>query len=675
MAILTTSKLGQSLGAFDVFSNISVSIPNDGKVGLVGPNGIGKTTLLLLLAGRSKPSAGTVHRARGKQLGYLPQEAAQAFAGQEHTVLAEMLTIFSDLRQEEEQLRQLEADISAGSPDDDLLERYGNALEQFELAGGYDYELRIEQVLQGLGFGSEDRSLKLSHLSGGQKTRLLLARLLLEKPDLLILDEPTNHLDVEAIEWLENTLRVWEGALLLVSHDRYFLDKVVNTVWEMSRDRMEVYRGNYSAYLQQRQERWSQRHQAFEAQKERLEKELDYIRRNIAGQRTQMAKGKLSRISRELDAIQRGGSEVTRGKSWSEVSDQLGGTSRHSMSVAEAADAIRRLRRPDGRQPTFDIRLKAGQRSGNIVLRAAELKIGYPDKVLFTADDIELHRRECAALIGPNGTGKTTFLRTILGEISSLGGEIRLGASLKIGYFAQAHERLNQENRVIDELIHHHNMLISEARSYLARYLFQEDDVFKPIRMLSGGERGRLALAILALEGANFLLLDEPTNHLDIPAQEMLQEVLETFDGTILLVTHDRYLVDRLATQIWLLDRGRLNVFKGNYQEYLVQRDHQLQLAKEAAIKERVRNQPEQRQTQFNKYAMRKHSEEIAQIESEISVLEASLAKISQQLQEASEAQAFDNIRSLSIEYATLESRLEELLTDWEILALEQPLA
>ncbi|MCA9875104.1 MAG: ABC-F family ATP-binding cassette domain-containing protein, partial [Anaerolineales bacterium] len=292
MAILTTTNLSQSFGAFDLFSGISVSLPKDGKVGLVGPNGIGKTTLLLILAGQMIPSAGSVQFAKGIRFGYLRQEAAEAFAGRQHTVYDEMLLVFKALRATEAELRDLEAAMS--NPDlteeagDALLERYSHLQEQFELAGGYQYELRIRQVLTGLGFDAESWKLPLPHLSGGQKTRVLLARLLLEAPDLLILDEPTNHLDVQAIEWLEGTLKTWEGAVLIVSHDRYFLDKTVNTIWEMTRTDIQTYRGNYSAYVLQRDERWQRRYDEFASLKERLEKELDYIRRNIAGQRTQM---------------------------------------------------------------------------------------------------------------------------------------------------------------------------------------------------------------------------------------------------------------------------------------------------------------------------------------------------------------------------------------------------
>lgn len=345
------------------------------------------------------------------------------------------------------------------------------------------------------------------------------------------------------------------------------------------------------------------------------------------------------------------------------------------MSVAEATEAIRQLKEPDGAHRTFNVHLKSARRSGELVLRTSDLEIGYPGKSLFEAEDIELRRLECAALIGDNGVGKTTFLRTLMGEMTPLAGKLKLGASLDIGYFAQAHEGLNPDNSVIDELLRHHNLFVSEARSYLGRFLFQEDDVFKPVRSLSGGERGRLALAILALQKANFLLLDEPTNHLDIPGQEMLQDVLERFDGTILLVSHDRYLVDRLATQIWDLDKGRLHVFGGNYHGFVAERDRLAEIARDTAARVRQTSRARERRLQARDKAGKARSERLVEVEQEITALEAAISELGEQLQAASEESAFDNIQSLSIEYGELDSQLEELMQVWENLAREQALA
>ena len=571
MSIVTLNNVGQTFGDFDVFIGASAGIPHEAKIGLVGPNGVGKTTLLLVLAGITQPARGNVSRAKGTRIGYLRQEAMEAFALRENTVYEEMMTVFANVQAQEIQMREMEAQMSAGDYSDELMQRYGDTQERFEMAGGYDYEVRIQQTLQGLGLG-EHWDFPLAKLSGGQKTRALLARLLLEKPDLLILDEPTNHLDVEAVEWLEHTLWNWDGALLVVSHDRYFLDNVVNTIWEMGRKGIDTFKGNYSAYLRQRQERW-ERHQAlYEQEKERLEKEVDYIRKNIARASTNgLAVGRLRRLSRDLAAIEEFGIMGIQGKSWSETG--LGGI--RPLAVAEAERKIKDIKGPETRPPRLNLNLKVTARGGETVLRTKDLYVGYPDKPLFTADDIVLNRLETAALIGGNGTGKTTFLRTLLDHLEPLGGEVKLGHNLKIGYFAQAHDALNPEHTVIESLVSHSKkeMTVTDARHYLAPYLFRGDDAFKLVSALSGGERARLALAILALDGANVLLLDEPTNHLDIQAQEALQETLEAFEGTILLVTHDRYLVDKLATQVWDLRDGHLHVFQGPYKEYLAARE------------------------------------------------------------------------------------------------------
>jgi ATP-binding cassette subfamily F protein 3 len=579
MPILTATDLHHAFGADELFHEVSASLEARDRVALVGPNGVGKTTLLLALAGLLEPSGGVVERAAGLTLGYLRQEAALTFAGRENSVYAEMLTVFADLHRREEEMAALEqAMAEAYSPD--LLESYGQAQAEFEASGGYQYQNDIKRVLLGLGFPPEEWTTPLLHLSGGQKTRVLLGRLLLEKPALLILDEPTNHLDIAAIEWLESTLRRWEGALLIVSHDRYFLNRVVNRVWELAPQsggpaELKSYRGNYDAYVRQRQDAWERAQRLYDEEKARLEEEAEFIQRHIAGGQTDIAKGRLRQLTRDLALIDQVGlaamAEMRRGnRGWLEIGARV-----RTLTINEAVERIRELRPPGARPPRLNIRLETVERSARVVLRAKAATIGYPGRPLFTLRQLKLERGGRAALLGPNGSGKSTFLRTVLGELEALEGELTLGDGVQVGYFAQAHDQLDPAKRVIDELWARRRLSETEARRYLAHYLFRGDDVFKRVRDLSGGERGRLALALLALSGANFLLLDEPTNHLDIPSQEVLQEVLEGFNGTILLVSHDRYLVDRLAQHIWSIEDGELLAFAASYRDYLALREEE----------------------------------------------------------------------------------------------------
>ena len=669
MSILTLANLGQSYGDFDVFLGLTASIPNNGKVGLVGANGIGKTTLLRILAGLDQPSSGNVYLAQDTRVGYLRQEAMEAFAERENTVYNEMLTVFGEIKAQEAHLHEMREQMAEDQANAALLAAYDAAHEAFEAAGGYDYETRIAQVLQGLGFSKADWRLPLRHLSGGQKTRALLARLLLERPNLLILDEPTNHLDFAAVEWLEGILQTWEGALLVVSHDRYFLDKVVNRIWEMSRNGLEEFRGNYSAYLLQRQERWERREVEFESIREKFLNELDFVKRNIARDSTKdRAQGRLTRLIREVRVVEQGGLQSLLTKNWGEVMDEIS-ISDTKWGVADVEQAIKGLRNPISRPPKLHMHLKSALRSGDLVLRAAGLQIGYPGKPLFTAEPIELRRGECAALIGPNGTGKTTFLRTLMQQMEPLAGQIRLGASLKVGYFAQAHEKFDPEKTVLQELLDFRNMPLGQARNYLAQYLFRGEDVYKPIRMLSGGERGRLALALLALEDANFLLLDEPTNHLDIPAQETLQEVLENFQGTILLVSHDRYLIDQLATQIWDLQAGRVTIFKGTYAEFVAAREQASEAARQVAAQQRSEARREQGADRQSKNDARKRAKALADMEEEIHRLEQKLAQLTLDLQDTSQAQSVTKVQQLGTEYTATQQALEAAMVAWEALA------
>jgi len=665
MSLLSAVDLAKAYGPNDIFSGISLSIPRGARIAIVGSNGIGKTTLLRILVGLEEPSNGHVSQARNLSMGYLPQEASLDGT---HTLWEECLAVMAGLRMQEAELARLEG--AMGDPDQagDVLERYGKLQQEFERRGGYTYETRIRHTLIGLGFDSGDFDRPVPQLSGGQRTRALLARLLLSDPDLLILDEPTNHLDISAVEWLEGYLSQWEGAALIVSHDRYFLDKVVDHIWEMSTVGLEVYRANYSAYLQQRQERWELRQQVYEAEKARLEKELDYIKRNISGQNVNQAKGKLRRLSREVQAIERLGFEAVQSQNWAEIASQID-VSSHPMGVEETERRVRALRPPTRRPPRLYLHLKTSLRSGDLVLRTRTLEIGYQDegRPLFRAPDLLLKRGECAAVIGPNGAGKTTFLKTLLGQLPPFSGEIILGASLNIGYFAQAHEGLDPERTLVGEIESvAPNMLLAEIRDYLARFLFTGDDVFQKVSTLSGGERGRLALAKLSLAHANLLLLDEPTNHLDIPSQEILQEVLANYQGTILLVSHDRYLIDVLGTQIWEISpsQASLTVFEGIYTEYKAYQD---KLANERAAKVSFARQeaaPRKTQSDGSAAEERRRRLRLKDVEQQIADLEEQLALLSRKLENP--PADLLKVQKLGMEFVQVQDELNALMSEWE---------
>jgi len=636
MSLLTATNLSKSFGPDDIFEGISLSIPHGARIAIVGRNGVGKTTLLRILMGVDFANTGNIQHAKDLAIGYLPQEATLIKDG---TLWDHCLEVFTDILEMQEKLEACMAEMSDPDLEEEAVTRYGTLEEAFERRGGYTYEVRIKQTLSGLGFDERDYHRPITQLSGGQRTRALLAKILLESPDLMMLDEPTNHLDIQAVEWLESFLKDWEGALVVVSHDRYFLDQVSTTIWEMTPS-LEVYRGNYSAYLTQREERYAHRMAEYEAQTAFIEKEQEFIRRNIAGQKTNQAKGRLKRLERLLEDS--------------------------------------RLAPPPSEPRRMHINLNSAGRSGDLVLRTYDLQVGYHDegKPLFDCPDLLLQRGECAAIIGPNGAGKTTFLKTILEKTPPYTGKVKLGASLEIGYFAQAHEGLDPDKSLVQEIDSlAPRMLPAEIRHYLAKFLFTGDDVFRKVRTLSGGERGRLALAKLSLSDANLLLLDEPTNHLDLPTQEVLESVLSAFPGTILLVSHDRYLIDSLGSQVWEVDPSgkTLHVFKGSYTQY---KAYMLKIQEQQAAQQGVgeasqadssgQASEEHVKKTLSSFQRRKIKKRQAEIESEVESIEARQEALSSVLENPPEDSG--EVWQLGEEYVALQEKVDSLMGEWSEL-------
>ncbi|MDQ2746056.1 MAG: ABC-F family ATP-binding cassette domain-containing protein [Acidobacteriota bacterium] len=625
------SEIYKSYAGNEILRGVSFQINPNEKVGLVGRNGAGKTTVFRLITGEESADSGEILKLNNLKIGLLAQHVDFT---DDDTVHTAALSAFQRLHDIEAEMRHLEVEMAKDATDE-ILEKYADLQIEFENADGFTYTARAEAILLGLGFAKETWTLETKNLSGGQKNRLGMARLLLSNPDILLLDEPTNHLDVNAVEWLENFLQNYETAFVIVSHDRYFLDRTCRRIIEIDRGKAITYKGNYSQFLIEREERREIQRREFENQQSYIAKTEDYIRRNLAGQKTKMAKSRRTLLAR-LERVE-------------------------AVTVDKASG---------------NFNLKNVERAGLNVLTAEALAIGYGEKVLAEKINFTLNRGECLGIIGGNGTGKTTFLKTILGTLRELDGELRWGTKTNIGYYAQNLEDLDVRNEIVQELRRvAPNADNGELRSFLARFLFTGEEIFKKVADLSGGEKGRLALAKLIYSGVNVLVLDEPTNHLDIPSREALEAALDNYPGTILAVSHDRYFLDEISTQILSFeDERRTEIFDGNYTEFHDWKER-VQSPK-SKIQSPAKSEPEKsangkRETTLSKNQITQIENRIKEIEAEIPPLEAKLAELTAEMSAPEIIADHAKLQKVSEKYKQKEKQIQDLYQEWEKLEAE----
>lgn len=641
--LVTVDGLKKSFGVHDIFQNVSFTVRQGEKVGLVGVNGSGKTTLLRCLLDPDFADGGSVKFAGDLRLGYVEQGFDDF---REETVWQFMQHACPDILNLREKIRQLEeaSGRAQGEELQGILDQYARTESRYAHLDGYHYENNIKRVLIGLGYPEETWQWRADKLSGGQKTRLQLAAALVNSPDLLILDEPTNHLDIVMSEWLENYLREFRGGVLVISHDRAFLDNVVEEILEMEGGTLHRFKGNYSRYLEQKEIQVLTQTRAYEAQQEYIARQEAYIRRFKAGIKSKMARGRQS----QLDRLERIDAPV--------------------------------------QEEEFQLRLPHAAECAEKVIILEHLDVGYPQHLLLQDVDLTLRRGEKVAIIGPNGCGKSTLLKTILQELPPLKGEARIGNRVKIGYFSQSYERLDENQTIMENFLTEYGLTDEQTRRLLGSMMFHGEDVFKVIGTLSGGQKARLVLLKLVLDGANCLLLDEPTNHLDIAAKEAVEAALETFDGTVLLVSHDRYLVNEVAGRIWAVEDGHVTDYKGNYDFYLEERDKNrsqeaapeiLRKEKEPAAKATPATaapqtaQPEkkmEKKPEKKPYSPAEAQKLLPQVELKIREYEALQKVLSDKIADPSNQQDLETSTKLAEEYAEQSKILDGLMDKWEKL-------
>lgn len=639
MILLQANQIARYFGADTLFENIQMEISTNSRIALVGRNGAGKSTLLKIIAGIDAPDAGTIAKNKTASLGYLAQDTG---LDSDKTVWDEMLEAFVEVITMEKRMRELELIISELVPDatnyETVMKEYDRLQHDFSEKNGYGYENEIRSVLHGFGFKEEFYSKNISTLSGGQKTRLALARMLLQKPDILILDEPTNHLDIDTLSWLENYLPSYSGALLIVSHDRYFLDKVVTEVYEISRHKMRYYKGNYSKYLELKAEQLTSEWKAYEKQQTEINKLEDFVARNLV------------RAS----------------------------TTKRAQSRRKTLEKMDRLDRPQGDEKSANFLFGIEKISGNVVLQVEDAAIGYDSRILSEPVSLDVRRQEAIALVGPNGIGKSTLLKSIIGTIPFIKGNSNLGTNVQIGYYDQEQANLHGTKTVLAELWDEHPTTPEkDIRNILGSFLFSGNDVEKTIPLLSGGEKARVALAKLSMDKQNFLILDEPTNHLDIDNKEVLENALIDYEGTLLFVSHDRYFINRIATKVIELSEAGSKLYLGDYDYYLEKKKEEEELAallsEQSTVKQTENAQPKNDfyQNKEQQKILRTLNRKITQIEENLATLDTTIAQLEQSMSDPALVDDHVQLMSLNQELETQRSQQEQLLIDWENLSLE----
>lgn len=631
MIILQANKIERSFAGEVLFDNISLQVDERDRIALVGKNGAGKSTLLKILVGEEEPTSGEINKKRDLSLSYLAQDSRFESS---NTIYDEMLHVFDDLRKTEKTLRQMELEMGekTGADLEKLMQDYDRLSEEFRQAGGFTYEADIRAILNGFKFDESMWQMKIEELSGGQNTRLALAKMLLEKPNLLVLDEPTNHLDIETIAWLENYLVNYSGALLIVSHDRYFLDKVATITLDLTKHSLDRYVGNYSSFVEQKEQKLLTEAKNYEKQQKEIAALEDFVNRNLV------------RAS----------------------------TTKRAQSRRKQLEKMERLDKPEAGSKSAHMTFHSDKTSGNVVLTVEEAAVGYDDQVLSEPINLDIRKMNAVAIVGPNGIGKSTLIKSIVGQIPFIKGEARFGANVEVGYYDQTQSKLTPHNSVLDELWNDFKLTPEvEIRNRLGAFLFSGDDVKKTVGMLSGGERARLLLAKLSMENNNFLILDEPTNHLDIDSKEVLENALIDFDGTLLFVSHDRYFINRVATQVLELSEEGSTLYLGDYDYYLEKKAELEALA--TAQAEAVPVSSTEEVTSNDYHLQKQNQKELRKITRRIEQLEAEMEELDQKIQDITETMHSTNdaedLVQLQSELDQLTIQQEAVMEEWAELS------